>query len=175
VQKVSLNTKTTLPAAGTVCSYRIKQIDGQQLIVRFTDVQYTQIYLQTIEGQSPIGSSIVNSQEITQTGSYKFILTPKQTLVLSVIIKDRTLSKAAMEIYTVGHEQYGQFFLKMITIMFSSTFALYLFLVITQKCRIVNIRHDKEVAEYRHRKDLYKQFETEELFKQNQIQNVQVP
>lgn len=46
-------------------------------------------------------------------------------------------------------------------------FGLYLFLVMTQKCRVIIERHDKEIAEYLQRKNLYKQFETDEIFKKN--------
>lgn len=42
-----------------------------------------------------------------------------------------------------------------------------MFLLVTQKCRIVNLRHEREIADYLERKRLYKQFETEEVFKKN--------
>ncbi len=67
--------------------------------------------------------------------------------------------------YSLGHEHYELYMKNFVIILFSSTFGLYLFLTLTQKCRIVALYHDKEVADYLQRKKLYSEFESEELFK----------
>ena len=79
-----------------------------------------------------------------------------QTLIVSLIIKDPVRSQVVFETYSIGHEQYGQHLKWMSVIIFSSTFGLYLFLVLTQKCRIVIQKHEADIQDYHNRKKLYK-------------------
>ena len=51
--------------------------------------------------------------------------------MLSVILLSNSTSSFEMEIYTIGQEEYGKQLLDLTVIIFPSTFALYLFLLIT--------------------------------------------
>ena len=68
-----------------------------------------------------------------------------QTLIVSLIIKDPLRSQVVFETYSIGHEQYGSHLKWMSIIIFSSTLGLYLFIVLTQKCRIVIQKHEVDI------------------------------
>lgn len=65
------------------------------------------------------------------TGSFKLSLNPGQTLFLNVIINDSLYSSLSMEIYTIGQEYYETYLLNFAITVFSGTFGLFLFLVVT--------------------------------------------
>lgn len=149
------------------CSYRVRRDDdSQQVIIRVKETKNVLIYATKVEGYTS-QDQVVKSQEILLTGSYRFFLSSNQTLMLSIVIKDRLTSSATVHYYSIGQEHY-EIYMKNISIILSSCFfAFYLFLVATQRCRIVTERHQQEIEEYLQRKELYKQFESDEIFRKN--------
>jgi hypothetical protein len=62
------------------------------------------IYASIVQGSSAFDTLVGMSQEITQGGSYRFLIEKNtQTLILSVILKDSVKSQVIFETYTLGH------------------------------------------------------------------------
>ncbi|CDW89013.1 UNKNOWN [Stylonychia lemnae] len=148
---------------GNVCSYKISQADGEITVIRI--VNATNVKVQASVGGDSFTSEVSQSEDIVRIGSLKYQLQQDEYLYLNLIMLNGTYE---LNIYTIGHEQYMDKMKMMLIIFYCSTFGILLFLFMTQKCRIVQEIHNREIEEYRQRKNLYKEFETEEIFSRNQ-------